>query len=106
MSKTPRRFCFRIHDLLTLHALAADPDIRIRVKWRGDSGASFYHGVCAIECSAQIERWVTERGMAVHGVRRASEKWAHWRASCPHCRGSINVPGRKPEQLTWDLALP
>lgn len=105
MSKQSREM-FRITDLLTLHAVSSDPAIRIRVTWKNSHRQSYYHGPCAAEMgTAKLEAWVSDPGMKVHFVKRREERWAHWRAICPHCRSAINEP-RRQEQLDLIMELP
>lgn len=89
------RLTVRVRDVITLMAVTADPDVRIRVTWKGSNRNSFYHGTCAMEGSEQIMSWIQSSNMKVLAIKR---NWSKWRAPCAHCRGSINVPSRKPEQ--------
>lgn len=102
MAKVKRREAWRMRDAITFHAMSADPDVRFRVTWQNADGRySYYHTQCAVE--ADIERFINPANPAtrvkVHAIRKLNGRWAHWRAMCPHCRGSINVPSRKPEQV-------
>jgi hypothetical protein len=92
--KTPKRQVMRIHDAITLYALAADPDVRIRVQWLGGKVGrwSYYHGPCAVAADVVRLIDINPQRARLHAVCKQQDRWAHWRATCSYCRAAINQP--------------